>query len=276
VEIEYSQIVPSSPVNVASYYGWHHLLYEGLAGAYLIPLVLGVYALVEYLRKNADHLMSYIPTIFIFASLFVLWSYLGSGYQPRRLLLFAPFVAFLIVQGVIVTSSLLKTSLTRGFVAFCIFDVLSLGYFWLRYEGIESINLRSFGISNFELIDYYVIASLFVFTMILPRVIDLVLNKLSKFPKLNLQRKVYKTSSILIILALLSQIVLLSGISSYCTSVQEFNGDFNSAQSIENFYDANGINTKYLLGDFTDVISYFGGLSDSYAVLGFYIHYLPV
>lgn len=273
---QFSQLVPRTAVDVVSYYSWYRMLDEGLAGAYLIPLILGVYTLIKYMKTNREQTMAIFPSLFVFSSLLVVWSYLGTGYNPRRLLLFAPFVAFIVVQGVIITTRFTKTSLNKSLVAFCLFDVLTLGYFWARYECIELISSRSFGLSSFELIDYYVLASLFVFVMALPRVIAVVTNKLTNLLQLNLQRKIFRASSILVVLALLSQLVLLNGIFTYFSSVQSFNGDFNSVQSIKDYYDSEGLDTKYLLGDFTDVISYFNDEVDSSIVLGFYIHYLTL
>ena len=274
----YYQIIPTSQANMASYYSWYNLLLGGLAGAYLIPLFLGIYFAAKHLRARASGTLTYcLPSIFVVAALLVLWSYLGSGFEPRRLLLFGPFVAIIIVMGVLYTSRLLKIPKNLTLVSLCIFNALALGYFWSRVESIELINLRSFGLSNFELIDYCIFALLFIFVMLIPNLIHLALKESSGFiRRCSWRIHFLKPATFILIIGIVTQTIIVSGIASYYVSTRDFNNDFNSPQSIDHFYDLSGIDTKYLLGDFTDVISYFNNLPDSSAVLGFYIHYLTL
>jgi hypothetical protein len=227
--------------------------------------------------KKTNQILSYLPLIFVLASLLALWSYLGSGYEPRRLFLFSPFIALLILQGVLLATRLLKVPEKYGLISFSIFVVSALSYFWIRYEDISLINLRSFGLVRFEFIDYYVLGTLFVLIMALPKVLAFALNRAHRYLEKNkLLRGFLKMTTLFVIVAFISQAMLVNGISNYYLSLGAFNGDFNSYQSMENFYISKGWNTKYLLGDFPQIISYFKGLPDSYGVLGFYIQYLKL
>jgi len=275
---QYFQIMSSSSsANITRYFSWYNLLYDGLAGPYLVPLFLGIYATIKHLKCKNIKFGSYMPSILVFASLLALWSYLGSGYEPRRLFLLGPFVAILIVQGAIFMTRLLKLSLRSGILSFCMFVCLALGYFWARIENIEMFSLTSFGLSSFELIDYYVLASFFVFVMMFPKFLDFASSNLSIFKKIHMWKKrLFQKTSILLVITLLSQVIIISNATSFYLLSQSYEGDFNDPQSMERFYVEKSWNTKYLLGDFTDVISYFNDLEDQYSVLGFYIHYLKL
>jgi hypothetical protein len=272
----YYQITSASSINYFTYYDWSSLLYGGLAGAYIVPLFIAIFIGIKNLRCTVDRISPYIPLIFVFTILIALWSYSGVSNSPRRLLLFSPLFAIAIVEGVLIIIRTLKISLTIGLLSFCAFALSSLGYFWIRCESITQINLRTFGLSNFEPIDYYVLGSLFIFTILMPKVLDYALSRKIHFAQKSLRKKVFNTTVIILVFALISQAIVVQGIVSYSSSVGDFNDDFNSAQGIANYYQTIGWDKTYLLGGFTDVISYFNSINNSYGVLGFYIHYLPL
>lgn len=273
----YYKIIPRSSVDLTVYYRWDSLFYEGLAGPYLIPLLLGAYVSVKQLNIDDHKILTYLPSLFTFVALFVLWTYLGAPNDVRRLFLLSPFFALVIAQGVLSTIRLLKVSKEYGLVAFAIFNSLVLGYLWSCYEGIELISLRTFGFAKIEWIDYYVLATFFLLTMAGSRLLHLAMEKANKLvARKNWSRRVFRTTGILLVLGLLSQAIIINGINSYTLSTQVYNNNFNDPASIEHFYQVKDWDTKYLLGDFTRVISYFEKLNDSYTVLGFYIHYLKL
>jgi hypothetical protein len=98
----FDQISPSSNVSWTTLLRWDNLVSVWwLTSPYLAPIIISLSVLVYGLVKRHTMQPFYVPVVFFFAGLLILWSILSCDPQPRRLYYFAPFVAIIAGHGLL-------------------------------------------------------------------------------------------------------------------------------------------------------------------------------
>lgn len=134
----YSQISPSSTISWVELVRWDNLVTVWwLISPYLIPVAISLSVIVYRLIKKKTMQNSFVPLLFFFAGLLILWSILYCDSQPRRLYYFAPFIAIVAGYGLL---KIKKYFTSIGFALRVPTYIITVTIYTLTKMGISSAN----------------------------------------------------------------------------------------------------------------------------------------